>query len=66
MSVRHENQCVGCPPEMGCLGSVCPNRNVAIFTCDRCDEDIEGEVFEVDDEDLCEDCLRKRFRKEWY
>ena len=26
--IKYEDECVGCPPERGCLGSVCPNRNV--------------------------------------
>lgn len=26
--VTYENECVGCPPEKGCLGSTCPYRKV--------------------------------------
>ena len=57
MSVRYENRCVGCPPERGCMGDACRYRNVAVFVCDRCGEDIEGDVTEIDGEMLCEDCL---------
>ncbi len=39
--VTYENECVGCPPEMGCLGSACPNRNVKYLYCDKCGEDAE-------------------------
>ena len=63
--VIHEDRCVGCPPEMGCLGSICPNKSVVVYICDHCEEDIEGEVFEVDGEDLCERCLHNRFRKDY-
>lgn len=59
-----ENQCVGCPPNMGCMGSACPNRNVEIVICDICGEEIDlDDLYEVDGEDLCESCLKDRFRK---
>lgn len=62
---KHENQCVGCPPEIGCMGSACPNRNVKVIYCDKCGEEIDPDnVYEVDGDDLCEDCLKKKFRKE--
>ena len=59
-----ENHCVGCPPNMGCKGSACPHRNVEVIYCDSCGEELWlDEVYEVDGEDLCEDCLKDRFRK---
>ena len=61
---RIENHCVGCPKEMGCLGSACPNRNVRVIYCDICKEEIGiDDVYEVDGQDLCEDCLKDMFRK---
>ena len=67
MSVTFENECVGCPPEIGCLGDSCPNRKVAHYFCDKCDAEVSLEdLYEVDDEDLCEDCLKEKFRKEYY
>lgn len=63
--IRTENECVGCPPEMGCLGSCCPNRDVPHYYCDKCDTEIGAdEIYEVDGFELCEDCLKDRFRKE--
>ena len=53
---RVENQCVGCPPEMGCLGTACINRNVVIFTCDRCNND-EETLYEWDGQEVCLDCI---------
>jgi hypothetical protein len=29
-----------------------------------CDEEICGDIYNVDDEDLCEECLKDKFRKE--
>lgn len=55
-----ENECVGCPPEMGCLGDSCPNRNVTRFYCDRCGE--EETLYYYYDEELCADCLLKEFK----
>ena len=60
--VEYENECVGCPPEIGCLGDACPNRNVPHYYCDECNSEM-GEVYDVDGEELCEDCLKKRFLK---
>ena len=52
--IKYEDQCVGCPPEMGCLGSSCPNRNVKVITCDVCGA--YGE-YEFDGKQYCESCL---------
>ena len=53
--IKYENECVGCPPEIGCLGSVCPNRNVPHYYCDRCGEDVDA-YFDIDGEMVCDDC----------
>lgn len=52
-----ENECVGCPPERGCLGGRCPNKNVLRFYCDRCRE--ETTLYYWNDEELCQECLVK-------
>ena len=60
--VEFENECVGCPPEIGCLGSACPKRNVPHLFCDDCEEEVE-ELYEVDGEQLCADCILERYEK---
>lgn len=50
-----ENDCVGCPPEIGCLGSACPYINVIHYYCDHCGA--EETLYEYDDEELCKYCL---------
>lgn len=61
---RIENHCVGCAKEMGCMGSAFPNRNVSVIYCDDCGEEIDKDNwYNVDGDDLCEDCLKDRFRK---
>lgn len=69
--IRFENDCVGCPPELGCLGEACPNQHVPILVCDKCGyEPDELYLYEVDDEQLCEECLKEHFKKitydNWY
>ena len=56
--VRYENECVGCPPEMGCLGDGCPNRNVPRYYCDECgDEFYPEDLYEYDGKMWCKECL---------
>jgi len=57
--VRYENECVDCGKP--CLGTACPNRRVKRLYCDDCGCEAE-ELFELNDYDeLCADCLLKRF-----
>ena len=53
-----ENECVGCPPELGCLGSGCAYYQVARYYCDDCDD--ENILYEFDGKQLCIDCVAKR------
>ena len=54
-----ENECVGCPPEMGCLGRSCPYRNVVHYYCDKCGK--ESKLRHYDGSELCEECLLEEF-----
>ena len=57
--IRFENECVGCPPHMGCLGSACPYANVPYVVCDKCGEDIDPDSprYNLDEEyHVCENC----------
>ena len=58
--IKIENHCVSCG--LPCLGSTCPYRNVEVRYCDKCKEETE-DLYEVDGDDLCEDCLKKMFVK---
>lgn len=62
--IQIENHCIGCAvPSYPCMGNACPRRNVEVHYCDRCEEELE-EIFLVDGEELCEECLKDKFRKE--
>lgn len=61
--IRYENQCCDCATETyPCRGSSCPLRHVAVHYCDKCDSELD-DVYEVDGEELCEDCLKEMFKK---
>ena len=58
--VTYENDCVDCG--LPCMGESCPLRNVAHRYCDKCKEEIGNDYYDVDGEELCEDCLKEMFR----
>ncbi len=65
---RIENHCIGCADDTAyrCMGNRCPKRNVAVYYCDECDPNLNcplDEVFSVDGKEICEDCLKEKFRK---
>ena len=53
---RYEDECVGCPREMGCLGSSCSYRNVSVRVCDDCGEETDT-LYVYDGLELCWDCF---------
>lgn len=61
MAVRYENECVGCPKEMGCLGVACRYMNVPYYSCDQCGD--EGDIYEYEGQHYCADCLLSLFEK---
>lgn len=61
--LKYENECVGCPSEMGCVGYGCAYRNVPHYYCDDCGDEIDGEVYGDDGhEHLCVHCLCKNHK----
>ena len=52
---RYENMCVGCPPEIGCLGNTCPQKNVLMYDCDVCQSEEAKYIWDGDD--YCIDCI---------
>ena len=59
---RIENECVGCPAGMPCLGDSCPKRHVEHIYCDRCGDEAD---YRLEDEDLCESCLKTALHEEF-
>lgn len=63
----YENQCCGCAvPGYPCRGSSCELRRVPVHYCDKCDPNRDeplDEVYEVDGQELCENCLKEMFIK---
>ena len=61
--LRIENHCCDCAvPGYPCRGIGCSLRRTEVHYCDHCDEEI-SEIYEVDGEELCEECLKKMFIK---
>lgn len=60
--VTYEDECVGCPKEIGCLGYSCPNRNVMHLYCDECNDDVE-DLYDYNGKELCEECVLNKLRK---
>lgn len=44
-----------------CLGSICPYHEIHRFYCDECGD--ESVLYEYEDQQLCPDCLCKKFKK---
>ena len=61
--IRFENECVGCPPNMGCMGSGCPYSHVPYLVCDECGEDVE-KLYDTAHGQLCEDCATSEEKEE--
>ena len=62
---EYENDCVGCPPEIGCLGSTCPNRKIPHTYCDKCGDEALIYSLDDDDEQLCEECMIRKLNDLW-
>lgn len=65
--IKYESNCVGCTSiGLHCMGQGCPNHGkVPVPYCEHCGHEIDiDEVYEVDGEHLCEDCLKDMFRVE--
>ena len=61
--VRYVSMCLDCTAlGLHCLGPGCRNRKVAIHCCDKCGAELpDDEIYDVDGEELCEDCLKEKF-----
>ena len=59
--IRMEDECVGCPIDMGCLGSACPFKSVPRFYCDRCGE--ESKLYWWNHEQLCLTCIEEELER---
>ena len=60
--ITYEDECVGCPTEMGCMGSACPNRNVPHLYCDQCEQEVD-DLYEWDGKQVCTDRIVKSLKK---
>lgn len=64
--VRIENHCCDCAvPGYPCQGALCSLRRVEVHYCDSCKGELseDEDIYDVDGEELCEDCLKNMFRR---
>lgn len=61
--IKIENHCCDCAvPGYPCQGASCPLTHVEVHYCDKCEYELE-DIYDVDGEELCEDCLKDKFRR---
>lgn len=58
---RIENHCNYC--DLPCID--CGRKRVEVYYCDECGEEIDGDVYDDGEQELCEACLLKKYRKEF-
>ena len=64
MSVRIVNECCDCAvPGYPCLGEACPQRNVEVYECDECGDELDVVYEDEDGKHYCEECLLEKFKK---
>lgn len=62
--IRFENECVGCPPNMGCMGSACPYSHVPYLECDECGQDVD-KLYDTARGQLCDECATSEEKEEY-
>lgn len=56
--IKIDDECVDCG--LPCMGKNCPYKDVIHIICDECGDECR-EVYDVDGEHLCENCLLEAF-----
>ncbi len=58
-----KNDCCDCAaPAYPCMGDSCPYTHVTHYYCDNCGYEYDN-LYVVDGDELCEDCLKERFER---
>ena len=62
MAIKYRDECCGCAvPGYPCIGNACELRHHPVYICDNCEDEVsEGELYWVDDEQLCKYCAIER------
>ena len=56
--IEYVSDCVDCGKP--CLGNACPHFSVKLLVCDKCNDEVD-KLWIVDDEQVCEHCLKEMF-----
>lgn len=64
--IEHVSDCVGCPPETGCMGQACPyhphDEEREVLVCDACGEEVDDlcrAPYQAEESWVCEECLKE-------
>lgn len=61
---KEQNDCCGCSTAgYPCIGDDCELKHAIHLFCDECYDETD-QLYDYDDEELCEDCLKKKARIE--
>lgn len=55
--IQTENHCIGCPKDIGCIGTACRYVNVVVCYCDECGND--EAIYEINGQDFCANCVEE-------
>lgn len=55
---KYENECCNCSTESyPCIGNDCKMRAVPHYFCDKCEEEIDDILYELDGREFCRECV---------
>lgn len=62
--IVYENECVGCTGlGLHCIGDSCLNRKVPHYYCDWCKVEKGYDLYDVDGEMVCDECILGQYKK---
>lgn len=63
--IYYEDNCFCCESSgYPCIGRYCPNRNVKMYECDKCNEEVDyGNLFHWNGQEFCIDCIKEELEK---
>ena len=56
--IEYVSDCVDCGKP--CIGGACSHYRVKLLICDKCNDEVD-KLWVVDDEQVCEHCLKEMF-----
>lgn len=64
--ITYENNCVGCPDGIPCIGKICPLVHQEVVICDQCGNHINSKYYKFTNKEYCEDCIDDVLNEEFH